>query len=176
MRGPPWLVIIGAMTPAVLTTALLAMASVSLWTLRVALTARNHKAIAVVAASVEATVSVLAFSRILTSLDSVVQVAAYAVGVGCGTLVGLAVNDRLSPTTKSANPNPAPVDEFGVRTVALGPTPEPAGAPITMVTDSLLADDLKALIADWDVLEGSMSAPGEPSDTDTTPSRHASMS
>jgi uncharacterized protein YebE (UPF0316 family) len=84
------------MTPAVATTALLAMASVSLWTLRVALTARNHKALAATAASVEATVFVLAFSRILSSLDSVAQVAAYAIGVGCGTLVGLTLNDRLS--------------------------------------------------------------------------------
>jgi hypothetical protein len=83
------------MTPAVATTALLAMASVSLWTLRVALTARNHKSMAAVAASVEATVFALAFSRVLSSLDSVVQVAAYATGVGCGTLVGLTINDRL---------------------------------------------------------------------------------
>ena len=163
MRAPSRIVIIARMTPAVLTTALLAMASVSLWTLRVALTARNHKAIAVVAASVEATVSVLAFSRILSSLDSVVQVAAYAIGVGGGTLVGLAVNDRLTPKAPSVNPSPAPTDEV-------------AGATITIPSDSLLAEDLKALIADWDVLEGWISAPGEPSDTDTTPSRHASMS
>ena len=89
------------MTPAIATTALLAMASVSLWTLRVALTARNHKAMAAVVASVEATVFALAFSRVLSSLDSVAQVAAYATGVGCGTLVGLTINDRLSPRTPS---------------------------------------------------------------------------
>ena len=91
------------MSLAVATTAVLAMASVSLWTLRVALTARNHKAMAAVAAAVEATVFALAFSRILSSLDSVVQVAAYATGVGCGTLVGLTINDRLRPRTSTAD-------------------------------------------------------------------------
>jgi hypothetical protein len=120
------------MTPGVAVTGLLAMASVSLWTLRVALTARNHKAMAAAAASVEATVFVLAFSRILSSLDSVVQVAAYATGVGCGTLVGLNINDRLGPRTRSRLGRP------------VMPSVSVAAAAV---------DDLKACIADWDNLE-----------------------
>jgi len=121
------------MTPAVATTALLAMASVSLWTLRVALTARSHKAMAAAAASVEATVFVLAFSRVLSSLDSVVQVVAYATGVGCGTLVGLSINDRINPRTPSRPGQPA------------RPTVNVSAASV---------GDLKACIADWDNLEG----------------------
>jgi uncharacterized protein YebE (UPF0316 family) len=80
---------------ATLATVVLAMLSVSLWTLRVALTARNHKAFASVAAAVEATVFALAFSRLLANLDSTAQVVAYAAGVGAGTLAGLSVHDRL---------------------------------------------------------------------------------
>jgi hypothetical protein len=81
--------------PAV-TTSVLATISVSLWTLRVALTARNRKVLAAAAASVEATVFALAFSRLLANLNSSSQVVSYAVGVGVGTLVGLAVNETLA--------------------------------------------------------------------------------
>ena len=88
--------------PAVVTTSVLATLAVSLWTLRVALTARNRRVLAAVTASVEATIFALAFSRLLTSLDSASQVIAYAVGVGIGTLVGLTINERLTPTTDSA--------------------------------------------------------------------------
>jgi uncharacterized protein YebE (UPF0316 family) len=85
---------------AVLTTAVLAMASVSLWTLRVALTARNHAAAAVAVASVEATVFVAAFSRMMTRLDSVGQIVAYALGVAAGTLIGIAVERRIDRTPR----------------------------------------------------------------------------
>jgi uncharacterized protein YebE (UPF0316 family) len=80
---------------AVLTTTLLAMASVSLWTLRVGLTARNHTVLAVFVASVEATVFVAAFSRLMTRLDSTAQVVAYALGVAGGTLLGLVIERRI---------------------------------------------------------------------------------
>jgi len=82
-------------TLAIIATVVLAMLSVSLWTLRVALTARNHKALASIVAAVEATVFALAFSRLLANLDSTAQVVAYAAGVGAGTLVGLDLHDRL---------------------------------------------------------------------------------
>lgn len=85
---------------AAVTTSLLAILAVSLWTLRVALTARNHKLLAAVAASAEATIFALAFSRLLASLDSVSQVIAYTVGVGVGTLAGLAINERLTRATR----------------------------------------------------------------------------
>ena len=88
--------------PAVVTTSVLATLAVSLWTLRVALTARNRRVLAAVTASVEATIFALAFSRLLTSLDSASQVIAYAIGVGIGTLIGLTINERLTPTTDSA--------------------------------------------------------------------------
>ena len=88
--------------PAVVTTSVLATLAVSLWTLRVALTARNRRVLAAVTVSVEATIFALAFSRLLTSLDSASQVIAYAIGVGIGTLIGLTINERLTPTTDSA--------------------------------------------------------------------------
>jgi uncharacterized protein YebE (UPF0316 family) len=80
---------------AMIATVVLAMLSVSLWTLRVALTARNHKAFASVVAALEATVFALAFSRLLANLDCTAQVLAYAAGVGAGTLAGLSMHDRL---------------------------------------------------------------------------------
>ena len=88
--------------PAVVTTSVLATLAVSLWTLRVALTARNRRVLAAVTASVEATIFALAFSRLLTSLDSASQVIAYAIGVGIGTLIGLTINERLTPRVDSA--------------------------------------------------------------------------
>lgn len=70
--------------------------SVSLCTVRVALTARGRRLAAAGAAGVEAVVFVLAFSSVLSSLDSPVEVAGYAAGVAAGTLVGVVADARLS--------------------------------------------------------------------------------
>ena len=74
----------------------LAIASVGLWTLRVALTARGRKVAGSMTAAAEALVFLLAFSKVMTNIDEISRVAGYAVGVGAGTLLGLLVDERLS--------------------------------------------------------------------------------
>ena len=75
--------------------AALAMASVGLWTLRVALTARGRKLVGAGVAAVEAVVFALAFTSLASNLGSPVRLAGYATGVALGPLLGLAVNERL---------------------------------------------------------------------------------
>ena len=76
--------------------AALAMVSVGLWTLRVALAASGRRLTGAAVAAVEAVVFALAFSNLVTDLGSWERVAGYAVGVAVGTVGGLAVNDRFS--------------------------------------------------------------------------------
>ena len=76
--------------------ALLAVASVGLWTLRVALTARGRKSIAAITAAVEALVFAVAFTNVAAHLDSPARIAGYAAGVAIGTTLGLIVDHRLS--------------------------------------------------------------------------------
>jgi uncharacterized protein YebE (UPF0316 family) len=75
----------------------LATASVSLWTLRVAVTAKGRKTAAATIAAIEAIVFLVAFSRAVAGLTAPERVGAYALGVGLGTLLGLAVDRRLNP-------------------------------------------------------------------------------
>ena len=77
--------------------ALLAMASVGLWTLRVALTARGRKSIAAAVAAVEAVVFAVAFTNVAAHLDSPARIAGYAAGV--------AARDRARPDHR---PSPLP--------------------------------------------------------------------
>jgi uncharacterized protein YebE (UPF0316 family) len=79
------------------TTAVLAMLSVGLWTVRVAVTARGNLALGALVAAVEATTFAVAFSRLLAGLDSPTSIAAYAFGVGLGTVLGLKVDARVNP-------------------------------------------------------------------------------
>ena len=76
--------------------ALLAVASVGLWTLRVAVTARGRRAIAATVAAVEAVVFAVAFTNVAAHLDSPVRIAGYAGGVAFGTVLGLTADRRLS--------------------------------------------------------------------------------
>ena len=66
--------------------ALLAIASVGLWTLRVAVTARGRSGIAAVVAAVEAVVFAVAFTNVAANLDSPVRILGYAAGVAIGTV------------------------------------------------------------------------------------------
>ncbi|MEM7288320.1 MAG: hypothetical protein AAF480_18380 [Actinomycetota bacterium] len=68
---------------------LLALVSVSLWTVRVAFTADRRLAAAAAVAAVEATTFAAAFSQLLGRIDSVASLAAYAIGVATGTVVAL---------------------------------------------------------------------------------------
>lgn len=70
--------------------------SVSLWTIRVALTARGRRTAASAAAGIEAVVFALVFSSVLTSLNAPVEIAGYAVGVAGGTMLGVLTASRLS--------------------------------------------------------------------------------
>lgn len=70
--------------------------SVSLWTIRVALTARGRRGAASAAAGIEAVVFALVFSSVLTSLNAPVEIAGYAVGVAGGTMLGVLTASRLS--------------------------------------------------------------------------------
>ena len=87
-------------TPALVDLAalvLLATASVGLWTLRVVVTAKGRNTAAATIAAIEAIVFLVAFSRAVAGLTAPERVGAYAVGVGLGTLLGLAVDRRLNP-------------------------------------------------------------------------------
>ena len=75
---------------------LLACLSVSLWTLRVTIAAAGRKVAAAGVAGVESLLFVLAFGTVLSSLQDPVRIAAYAVGVAGGTLLGMVVDERLS--------------------------------------------------------------------------------
>ena len=74
----------------------LAVMSVGLWTLRVALTARGRKMAASLASAVEALVFLLAFSRVLSDIDAIERIAGYASGVGLGTLLGVWLDGRIA--------------------------------------------------------------------------------
>ena len=98
MRGPRPQREPGVMEPLIecLQMAGLAIVSVSLWTLRVALTARGRRIAGAVTAGMEAVVFVLVFSRAAADLARVELLLGYAVGVAIGTLVGVALDERLS--------------------------------------------------------------------------------
>jgi uncharacterized protein YebE (UPF0316 family) len=74
----------------------LAIVSVSLWTLRVALTARGRKLAGAITSGVEAVVFILAFSQAAADLAAVERLVGYAVGVALGTLAGVYLDERLS--------------------------------------------------------------------------------
>lgn len=73
---------------------LLAGLTVSLWTVRVALMARGRRAAGALVATAEAVTFVTVFARVLESIDSPAKLAAYGIGVGAGTLAGLAIDER----------------------------------------------------------------------------------
>jgi uncharacterized protein YebE (UPF0316 family) len=85
----------------VLVLAGMGAASVSVWTLRVALTAEGRRSAAALVAGVEAVVFALVFASVLSSLAAPVEVAGYAVGVAAGTWLGL-LADRKLATGQSA--------------------------------------------------------------------------
>jgi uncharacterized protein YebE (UPF0316 family) len=74
----------------------LAMMSVGLWTLRVALTARGRKLAGSITAAIEALVFLFAFSSVMKDMDAIERVVGYAIGVGLGTLLGVFLDERLS--------------------------------------------------------------------------------
>jgi uncharacterized protein YebE (UPF0316 family) len=76
--------------------AVMGACSVSVWTLRVALTARGRRVAASICAGVEAVVFALVFASVLSSMDSPAEIAGYALGVSAGTLFGIVADGKLS--------------------------------------------------------------------------------
>jgi uncharacterized protein YebE (UPF0316 family) len=74
----------------------LALLSVSLWTFRMAITARGLKLASAAMAAVEAVVYVLSFSQLMTDLGSPGRIVGYGVGVAAGTAVGLVLDERTA--------------------------------------------------------------------------------
>lgn len=79
-----------------LVMALLAMTSVSLWTLRVALMGRGGRPLASVVAAIEALVYVTTFGRLLQDLTATGRLLGFAIGVATGTYLGMLVDERLA--------------------------------------------------------------------------------
>lgn len=94
-------------------TAGLAVGGVTLWTFRVAVTARGNRALGSLLAATEAMIFVAAFSRLMGSFDSPHLVISYGAGVAAGTMLGLALDARL-------NPQLARVDIFDTTGEAIG--------------------------------------------------------
>lgn len=84
------------LTAELVTIAVLATASVALWTLRVALAARGRKVAGALVASVEALAFVVAFGYVARHLDRPAFVVAYVVGVAAGTYLALTFDERAS--------------------------------------------------------------------------------
>lgn len=80
-----------------LLTAGLATATVTLWTVRIAVTARGSKALASVLAAVEAMLFIVAFSKLIHGLDAPHLIVAYGAGMAFGTWAGLSLDGRLNP-------------------------------------------------------------------------------
>ncbi|MEX2424652.1 MAG: DUF5698 domain-containing protein [Acidimicrobiia bacterium] len=80
-----------------LATAGLAVSGVTLWTFRIAVTARGSRALGAVLAATEALLAVVAFSKLMGSFDSLHLVISYGAGVAAGTMFGLALDARLNP-------------------------------------------------------------------------------
>lgn len=75
---------------------MLALLSVSMWTFRIAIAARGLKLASSAMASVEAVIFAMTFSKLVTDLGSPGRILGYAAGMGAGTAVGLALNDRTA--------------------------------------------------------------------------------
>ena len=80
-----------------LATAGLAVGGVTLWTFRVAVTARGSRALGALLAATEAMLFIVAFSKLMGSFDSPHLVISYGAGVAVGTMLGLALDARLNP-------------------------------------------------------------------------------
>lgn len=73
-----------------------AAACMSLWTFRVALATRGRRVLSAAIAGVEATLFVVIFADLITSLDDPVRIGGYALGVTCGAFLGMFADERLS--------------------------------------------------------------------------------
>lgn len=76
--------------------AVLVVLEVAVWQVRVALATRGRKRVAAGLGAVNAVLSVVAISQVVTNLDRPANVAGYAIGVAVGVYLGVAVDGRLA--------------------------------------------------------------------------------
>ena len=69
---------------------------VAVWQVRVALATRGRKRVAAVLGAVNAVLSVVAISQVVTNLDRPANVAGYAIGVAIGVYLGVTVDGRFA--------------------------------------------------------------------------------
>jgi uncharacterized protein YebE (UPF0316 family) len=80
----------------VVSMAALALVSVGLWTLRVALTARGRSVAGASVAALDATVFAVVFGSLLSDLERPARLGGYAFGVAVGTLLGIVADRRMA--------------------------------------------------------------------------------
>ena len=77
----------------------LVVAEVGLWQWRMVIAARGRRALAMLLGTLGATLQITAISQVVTNLDEVLSIMAYAAGVGVGVVAGLVVGDLVTPGT-----------------------------------------------------------------------------
>jgi uncharacterized protein YebE (UPF0316 family) len=87
----------GVIRPAII--AGLVLTEVGLWQWRMVIAARGSRPSAMLLGTLGALLQITAISQVVTNVDDPLSVAAYAVGVGIGVLLGLIAGDRLTPGT-----------------------------------------------------------------------------
>jgi uncharacterized protein YebE (UPF0316 family) len=124
--------------------AAMALASVCLWTLRVACAARGRKLVGAAVAAVEAVAFAAAFSSLAANLDAPIPVFGYAVGVAAGTLLGLFIDERTSHRKAEIGavlPGDDPPVEEALAGLGWPATSSPATGPRRSVTVAFVAVD-----------------------------------
>jgi uncharacterized protein YebE (UPF0316 family) len=77
----------------------LVVTEVGLWQWRMVIAARGKRTSAMLLGTTGALLQITAISQVVTNVDDPLSVAAYAVAVGVGVLLGLIAGDRLTPGT-----------------------------------------------------------------------------
>ena len=114
------------------TTFVFAVASVGLWTLRVAMTAAGRRLFGSIVAAIEGVTYVAVFSQLVGTAGSPSRLAVYGIGVGTGTFLGLGIDKRLkasrgkTPTKRASGaPTIRSLCQVDRPTRRAGETPEP---------------------------------------------------
>ncbi|MBM4370655.1 MAG: DUF2179 domain-containing protein [Deltaproteobacteria bacterium] len=76
------------------------VADVSLGTIRVILSFQGRSVISAAIGFVEVTIYVLAIGRVVGQLDSIINIVAYSGGFAAGTLLGIALENRIALGTR----------------------------------------------------------------------------
>ncbi len=74
----------------------LVVLEVAVWQVRVALSTRGRKRIAAALGAVNAVLSVVAISQVVTNLDRPANIAGYAIGVAIGVYLGVVVDGKFA--------------------------------------------------------------------------------